>query len=324
MDSRLRLILRPLARRGSGVHWLPLLAGTLWGSVFPALQFALRELSPYQIALLRPLLGTISLGVVLWFQGGIPLPSSRGVWLRLAVLATTGGALFWLLQTVAVSASTPVNVAFLVSTYPALLAAAAPIVLKERRHWGAIVGSGVALLGAYLIISKGHLLDLFASQTLRGDLLALTASLLFGAYLLLSRVWATKLRMTTHGLSLSVFALSVPPLALIAAREPFPANLSPVTIAALLWLGIMTTTVAYLAVNAGMAAGNAARSAVHLLIIPLVAAVLSWLIFGTTLTPVQWIGGGLILSGILWSNRGEAPADRRPTRLRPRPRAERP
>lgn len=304
--------------------WLPLVAGILWGSVFPALQFALRELSPYQIAFLRPLLGTISLGVALWFWGGLPSPPRPRLWPRFIVLAMLGGGLFWLLQTVAVDASTPVNVAFLVSTYPALVTTVAPLVLHEPLRWEAVIGSGIALLGAYLIISRGHLLDLFASQTLMGDLLALAASLLFGLYLLLGRVWAPKLQVTPAVLSFYTFVLSVPPLALIAAREPVPATLSPIAIGAVLWLGVMTTTGAYLAVNAGMAAGNASRSVVHLLIIPLVAAVLSWLIFGTGLTGVQWIGGALILLGIVWSNRGGARAGASASSLRPRPRPERP
>ncbi|WP_371514813.1 EamA family transporter [Brevundimonas denitrificans] len=56
---------------------------------------------------------------------------------------------------------------------------------------------------------------------------------------------------------------------------------------------------------------SAAMTAVVILIQPVVAAVLGWLIFGETMTAIQMAGGALVLSAVLlaqWSARGRLPA----------------
>ncbi|HYN88991.1 MAG TPA: DMT family transporter [Ardenticatenaceae bacterium] len=281
-----------------GARWLPLFAAILWGTSFPLVQVALRDLSPLQIAFLRAVLGSLSMGAVLWFQGEIPHPRTGRGWLQLFVVALIGTGIFWPLQNLAVARSTAVNAAFLTSTYPALVVILAPLVAHRPLHRRALAGSFVALAGAYLIISGGRLLDLFASKTLVGDLLALLASLLAGLYILLVEVVDPQLGIRPSALTFFTFALSLPVLALVAARDPLPTQLHFDSLAALLWLGVMTSTVAYLALTAGVASGGAASSAIQQMVTPLVAALLTWLLFGTTLTPVQWAGALLVLAGI--------------------------
>jgi drug/metabolite transporter (DMT)-like permease len=146
-------------------------------------------------------------------------------------------------------------------------------------------------------------LDLFASANLAGDALAMLAAASFGTYLLLGRHWRPKMGISTQTLTFYTFALAVPVLlSLTFADQSTPAPPTLMTTSAILWLGLMATTGAFLAVNAGLQAGAVAQSSVHLLVIPLVSAILSWMLFGATLTPPQWIGGALVLVGIAISS----------------------
>lgn len=279
---------------------LPLLAGVLWGTAFPALQFALRELTAYEAAFGRALLGALSLGLILAARGRLTWRLPLATWWRLWVLALLGAGIFWPLQNLAIHLSTPVNTAFLISLYPAFVAVAGPLLFGERLRRVDIAGLLLALAGAYLIISKGQLLNLFGSETLPGDLLALVAALSFGGYLLLGRRWRGALAVTTGATTFYTFALALLPLSFLAVRDGLPPRLGAITVAAMLWLGLMTTTVAFLAVNIGLSRSpHASRSVIHLLVIPLVAAFASRLLFGTTLTGAQWLGGGLVLLGIV-------------------------
>ena len=67
----------------------------------------------------------------------------------------------------------------------------------------------------------------------------------------------------------------------------------------MLWLGLMASTGAFLALNWGFSRGSVSRSSIHLLAIPPVTALFAWLLLGVSMTGVQWLGGALVLLGIL-------------------------
>ncbi len=294
---------RMAARERGIAQWLPLVAGLIWGTAFPSIEIGLRTFTALDIAFWRGFIGALSLGGWLFARGRLERQFSRETWVRLFVLALAGSGLFWPLQASAVSLSTPVNVAFLVSTYPAMLAASAFLLGEEVRRRDAL-SLALALAGAYLIISKGRILDLFVSDTLPGDVLALLAAVSFGAYLLLGRHWRPKMGISTQTLTFYTFALATPILlAFTFTDQPAPASPTLASAGAVLWLGLMATTGAFLAANHGLQASAIAQSSVHLLVIPLVSAVLSWILFGTTLTLPQWAGGALVLAGIAISSR---------------------
>ncbi|RME43975.1 MAG: DMT family transporter [Chloroflexi bacterium] len=290
-------------RRHRIVPWLPLVAGLIWGTAFPAIEIGLRTFTPWDIAFWRGLIGAASLGGWLAAQGDLVWQFPWTTWVRLFVLALAGSGLFWPIQTVAVNLSTPVNVAFLITTYPAMLSASGFLLGEEVRRRD-VASLLMALAGAYLIISKGQLLQLFASTTLPGDALALLAAISFAAYILLGRRWREAMGVSSQTLTFYTFALAVPVLLLFTSVDgPAPAPPTVITAGAVIWLGLMATTVAFLAVNRGMQSGAISRSSVHLLVIPLVTAFVSWVLFGIALTVAQWIGGALVLAGIANSSR---------------------
>jgi drug/metabolite transporter (DMT)-like permease len=163
---------------------------------------------------------------------------------------------------------------------------------------------GCALLGAYLVITKGAALSVFATDTFAGDLLALLAAGSFGAYLLLTRRWQNRLGLTSEEITLYTFLLSLPVLALLALADGgFWGELTLRSGASLLWLGVACSTVAFLALNRALAAGAVTRTSLHIMASPVVAALISWPLFGLVLTPVQVLGGLLVLLGIALAQR---------------------
>jgi drug/metabolite transporter (DMT)-like permease len=279
--------------------WLPLAAGILWGTSFPATGLALTGFESLAVAFWRAVIGCLSLGAWLLWRSAFTGRPSAVQWSRLVALSLAGAGLFWPLLVFSVQLSNPVNSAFLVGTYPAVAAATAPLFLGEKARARNFIGLGLAVVGGYLVISKGHPLDLFASSTLKGDALALLASASFGTYIILGQKWRGKLGVSTEEMTFYTFALSLPVLAVLAVVSgPLITTFDPGAIGGVLWLGLMASTGAFLALNQGLKNGAVARGSLHLMVIPVVAAVVSWLLFGTSLAPAQWIGGALVVIGI--------------------------
>jgi len=284
------------------------LAGVLWGTVFPVLKLALQGFSPLEVAFLRALIGSLSLGLVYSGMGHWEIFCLQGRALpRVFMLALTGAGAFWPIQAFSVAHSTSVNAAFLVATYPVVVTVLAPVLLGEALSREELVGLVLALSGAYVVISGGRVLGLFASRTLLGDGLALLASFCFGGYILLSKRWSPGLRLSPETLSFYTFALSLPPLLVavgfgpvtLGSRQSPPA---PTAWGAVVWLGVMATAGAFMALNLGLKEAAASQSVVHLLFVPLVAALLSYLLLGEEIMPAHIAGGGLIVGGILAPN----------------------
>jgi drug/metabolite transporter (DMT)-like permease len=281
------------------VSWLPITAAALWGTAFPAISLALEGFRPGALAFWRAVVAAATLGGWLLLSGRLRLPRAAGSWARLFVLSLAGTGVFWTAQTIAVGNSTPVNAAFLIGIYPAAITALAPLLLGEPLRGRNFLALGSALMGAYLVLSNGALLSLFASDTLVGDLFALLAAASFGVYLILGRKWRDRLGVSSEGLTLMTFVLSLPLLGVFALFDGgIGGDITSRSAGGLLWLGVGCSTGAFLALNRALRAGAVTRSSVHLMAMPLVAALVSWLIFGSVLQPLQWVGGGLVLLGI--------------------------
>ena len=98
------------------------------------------------------------------------------------------------------------------------------------------------------------------------------------------------------GVSTLVGALALAPLAWAAGLG---ANARPATLAAVAYLGVVTTAVAYQLFYAGMRTTSGSAAAVLTLLEPLVAAALAVAVLGERLTPAAVAGGVLLLGAVL-------------------------
>ncbi|WP_323192156.1 DMT family transporter [Halostella sp. PRR32] len=283
-------------------QYYPIVAGVLWGTAYPSLQVLLGPFTPAEVVLFRVVLGTLFLGGVLAvIYGREPFIVERAHLLPLTVLGWTSVALFYLLQTVAVQHSTPVNVSFIISTYPIFVSVVAPLLLATRLRLADGIGLTLALTGVYVIVGNGRIIDLFSSPTFVGDLLALAGSLSFMCYLLLTRYWNG--RFDLDYLSVTFFAhfLSIPPLVVFfLTREEFvrpTPSLSSVLV--LCYLAIVVTGGGLLLLNAGLEQATAPVAALRLLVIPLVSTLLSVALLDEVLTVPKMLGGAAIGVGIV-------------------------
>lgn len=279
----------------------PLLTGLLWGTAYPAVKVALDSFAPLQVAVIRVVVSTVLLGALLVAMGQRDVfRLERTELFPLALLSLFGISLFYVAQVYSTAFSTPINVAFIATTYPMFTGALAPWLLDERLRGRNVIGLLFGLVGAYVIIGNGRILPLFSSTTFLGDLIALGAALVFTVYLLASRYYTDRLELAHLTITFYMIALSVPVLvgALLVSGDTTVGTIDPIPGFAMAWLAVVVTVGGYLTLNMGLEAETTTMSALRLLSIPLVSTVVSVLLLNEALTLPKAVGGLAIIVGI--------------------------
>lgn len=163
-----------------------------------------------------------------------------------------------------------------------------------------IAGMILALMGAMSLM--GHSFEL-APENLSGDVLGLITAVAYAGYMISSAIARKRFSTVSIVLGTAIFgALFLLPVALSETGDFIPTTLQG-------WLPLMglawfTHAVGQSLIIYALAHLPAAFGSVGLLIQPVVAAVLAWILFSEALGIYHFIGALLIISGILVSKRG--------------------
>lgn len=270
----------------------------LWGSSFLWATIALRGLPPGVLTVVRLALGSGLLLTVCQIRG-IRIPSEPRVWVHLAVVAAIGNVIPLLLFAYAVRSIDSHIGGMLNATTPlwtlaigVCLGGAGPI---RGRYLGGLLAG---LVGTLLVVGSwppGE--GLPAGPTMLG----LTAAASYGAsYVYIDRYMARLDRspialaagQLVAGTALALIALPVTgPHSLDAVR------LGPEVILATVALGGLCTGLATV-LNIRQVAEVGPAASVVLYLLPIVAAVLGWLVLGEKITPITIVGTAIVLVGV--------------------------
>jgi drug/metabolite transporter (DMT)-like permease len=221
---------------------------------------------------------------------------------RVVKMAMVGGFFFacdlalfnaGILRTRAATAVLLANVA------PVLVGLATWLLFRRRPHNRFWIGLVFAMTGSAVItIGDASRVAVTARGSLKGDLLALSASIFWGAYLLTTE----HVRTQTDTLTFNTFAMTGSVLTLFVACAALGEPLwgySDRTWLVLAGLGLITQLGAYLALTYALGHLPATVTSVALLgQIPL-AALLSVPLLGEPITTLQLVGGAFVLGGVL-------------------------
>lgn len=280
-----------------------LLAVLCWaGNALVARAFA-GEIPPFALAFWR---WTSALALLLPFAA-LPLWRHRDAvrragW-RLLVLGALGIAGYNSLLYSAAQTTAAINITLVNTCLPLMIFIGAGLLLGEwppRRAWW---GLGLAAVGLLVLIGQGDWAKLASLSFNRGDLIMLLAVADWALYSLLLRRWASYLLPIPAFSLLAVLVLIGVPLVLpfylyeLAQGATFAAT--PANLGAIGYTAVFASLVAYLAWNHGVRVLGAAKAALSNYLMPVFTAVLGWLLLDEGLRAFHWLGGSLILSGLL-------------------------
>jgi drug/metabolite transporter (DMT)-like permease len=192
------------------------------------------------------------------------------------------------------------NATLLANFQPVFVTLGGFVLFKRRFKRLFLVGMVVALLGAVLLVGESHKQS---EKQFIGDLLGLLTAVFYASYFL-SVGWLRE-RFTTPTIlayAVTVAAIILAPIAMASGEalggysvEGWLYVIGLAMVSQVLGQGLIIYALAHLPAH---------FSAVTLLLQPLVAAVLAWLLFGEEPVARQALGGGIMLAGIVLARRG--------------------
>lgn len=238
--------------------------------------------------------------------------------LLLAGLAFAGDLVFWHF---AILATTVANATFFATTAPVFVVLIAWLALRRRPRPATLAGLGLCLLGGGALVGQSARLD---ASHLIGDLEGVGTAFFFGLYfLVVERARAQGIgaaRVTLAASCVTAAVLLV--VALAVERRPFlPTTASgAAALIAMAWIshaggqGLLSVALGRL---------PASFSSLVIFLEAIAAALFGWALLGEAVTPLQGLGGALILAGI-WVARpksSSAPTSAAPSCAAPRARS---
>jgi len=264
-----------------------LFACLLWGVSFVVVKLALESASPLAFAAIRFGIATIVLAPFVRLEQRFTKSELLGG----AVLSALLGIGF-LTQTTGLQWTTPSRSAFLVAISSVLAPAIAAVAMRERPRRLLLVALALAGIGVFFLTAPDR------GGLNRGDALTLITAVLYGGHIVATGVVARRFD------PLRLVWLEIAGTTVLAALgaglvEHPHVTWSPGFLGALAYTALGATVVTLLLQMKAQRHLSAARASVLFTGESLFAAITSWLVLDERLTSMQWLGGGLILAGMV-------------------------
>lgn len=292
-----------LQARPQGLAWLGVILAVLcWGGNALVARALHEQISPLALAFWRWALALALLAPFVWRSAWVHREALRRAGWRLAVLAVPSITCFNTLLYAAARTTEAVNITLVNTCLPLVAFVASGVLLREwpgRRAWAGLL---LAATGLVYLLAQGSLARLLALEFRLGDLTMLLAISLWALYTVLLRRWRAYLELPPMLLLAALIVLGLPPLLPFYLHElldgarfvPDLANL-----AAIGYTAVFASLLAYLCWNHGVRVLGAARASMASYLMPVFTALFGWLLLGEHLAAYHWIGGGVILAGLL-------------------------
>jgi drug/metabolite transporter (DMT)-like permease len=298
-----------LVSAGRGVRFtradaLMMLTMLIWGINITSVKVVVSALPPLGFGLLRYALASgVLFAILKWREGSLRVRRSDLGWMIPAGAIGIGcNQIAFLLGVRMMSASLA---AIILATTPLITACLAAVVAHERLRPRALVALLISFCGVVVVIvGQGGRM----SASWAGGLLILAA----GVTLALGAIWAKWPLRTCSPLHVTTWmaffgGLALLPLGLPALATTTSSSITPLIAAAIAFTVLGSTVLGNMAWNYAVQQLGATRTAAYTYLQPVVAVAIAAVLLRERLAPVQFLGGAVVLVGLLLYTRPRAP-----------------
>jgi drug/metabolite transporter (DMT)-like permease len=217
-----------------------------------------------------------------------------------AGFAFAGDLAFWHASIQLTSVANSTLLANLASIFVTL---AAWLAFGQRPTGQFVAGLAAALIGVALLVRTS--LE-FSASGLAGDALGVVTAIFYAGYILAVKALRDRgeAALRLMAISTTLTALILLPVALASGEQMLPGGLRGWLV--LLGLALVSHSAGQGLIAYALAHLPAQFSSVSLLFQPVMAALFAWVLLAEPLTPLQVVGGAIVLAGIYLARRGSA------------------
>ncbi|VDG18516.1 hypothetical protein [Lactobacillus heilongjiangensis] [Lactiplantibacillus mudanjiangensis] len=270
-------------------------AAIIWGGMFVVVKVVVTIIPPIQLVWLRYLIAAVILGLISWLRHEHWYFTKHDLYL-LILIGLIGNTLSIVAQETGTWLSTAQTGAVVTSSTPTFMIIFAWAILHERLTHLKILSVMMATVGVFMIIG----IHFQGKNIFLGILSLLVAAVTWA----LMSVLVKKVSPQYSSLQITLFATLVAlivlsPVILVQRQTLMSINFAnPIVIGCLLYLGCISTAVAFIMWNQGLQLIEASRSGLFFLLQPIAGTLLGWLCLGETITWGFFIGCLLIISSV--------------------------
>ncbi|MFJ7734570.1 DMT family transporter [Lysinibacillus sp. NPDC097231] len=284
---------------------LLLLATLLWGGNFVIGRAVSGDIPPLTLAFLRWCVAFIVFFPIAFQNLKREWRMLKENWPIVIILALTGVAAFNTLVYIGLHYTTSINASLMNSSTPIMIYILSFIFLKEKLSKFQLFGTALSLSGVIFIISGGSFASLVDFTFNKGDLIVVVAVFCWSIYSLLIKHYANRLPgQSTFLVTIFIGAMMLLPFYIyetITITDSIHWQWS--TIAAILYVGVFASIVAFLSWNSGVVQLGANKASIYLNFIPVFASIFAVIFLDEKLHSFQIIGGLAVVAGVILSGR---------------------
>ncbi len=272
----------------------------IWGGTFIAGRVLALAVPAAVGSLLRFVVAVVALlAAACWLEGGLPRLTRRQL-LGTLLLGATGIFAYNLFFLGALARLPASRTSLIIALNPIVTIAAASLLLGERmsaRRW---FGVAVALVGVWIVVSRGDVLGSVGGAVGLGELLMFGGVCSWAAYTLIGRrvlAGLTPLAATTWA---SLWGVGL--LALAAAPDLHDLGTDDLTlpvVLSVLYLGVLGTAVGFVWYYQAVQRLGASRTVIFNNLVPVFGATFGVLLLGEPLLPSMLLGGAIAVAGVM-------------------------
>jgi drug/metabolite transporter (DMT)-like permease len=286
---------------------LLLLTVLIWGVNFPILKAALSAMHPHALNVFRFSVSALVLGVMYARRGDATSffePMRRHGW-TLAGLGLLGYVFYQLCFILGVNLTTAGSAALIMSAAPLWTALVGRVLGTERLVGLAWIGLVAILAGTAVVVLGGAKAT---GGSLAGNALILLGSVLWGFYTALN----TRVVHDVSPIGVTFFGIACALPFLVAIGAPYLpavdwAGVTPAVWLAIVFSGGLSTGIAFVIWTTAVKHVGASNTAVYNNLVPFVAVLGGWLFLGEAVAWPQFVGGALIIGGLVVMRRARRP-----------------
>ena len=283
----------------NGLFWYHLVAIVtilVWGSSFPLTKLLLANgVTPTEIFVYRSLVAYLGLLVISRFR--VRLWGWRDESLA-ALLGLTGGAMYFVLQNIALDLTLISDVVIVVAINPLLTIILAAIFLKDEHFsWKVLFGSMLAFAGVAVVTFRNGFVW---GDGLLGNILSFLAALAWAVYcVVFKRIQGRRSTLDITRKLMIYGALFALPVMYFEPHTPLATLLRPAVFYNMLFLALVCSMAAFFVWNLVIKKIGAINSSNYLYLEPVVSIIYGVIIFSEKPGLVAIVGCALVLLGVV-------------------------